>query len=104
MIVSSITSPAGIGQTTRPGADIAAQAEVVIPSRALVPLENPHRATERYSSRPSAPFVAHLITMAEQAPQTRPLRRETPAVAHDVYGRATAKGVPSFGKVVSQSV
>lgn len=104
MIVSSITSPAGIGQTTRPAANTAAQAEVVIPGRALVPLENPHRATERYSSRPSAPFVAHLIAMAEHASQTRPLRRETPSVALDVYGRATAKGAASFGKVVSQSV
>ena len=104
MIVSSITSPAGIGQKAQPRADTAPQAEALIPSRALVPLESPPHATERYTARPSAIFVAHLIAMAEQAPQTRPLRRETPAVAHNIYGRATARGTDRFGTVVSQSV
>jgi len=104
MIVSNIISPAGIGQKAQPDADAVSQAEALILGRALVPLESPHRATARCSSRPSAPFVAHLIAMAEQAPQTRPLRRETSSVARDVYGRATAKGVLSFGKLVSQSV
>lgn len=106
MIVSSISSLAGIGQKAQPGAETAPhpQAEAPIPSRALVPLESPIRATERSTARPSAIFVAHLIAMAEQAPQTRALRRETPVVAHNVYGRATERGTDRFGQVVSQSV
>lgn len=103
MIVSSITSPAGTGRKTQPAPETAPQAETLPSSRALVSLESPSRTTERYTARPSAPFVAHLIAMAEQAPQTCALRREAPAVAHGVYGRAKAKGPLSFGRVVSQS-
>jgi len=104
MIVPSITPPAGIGPKAQPGADANPQAETLIPSRALVPLEAPSRTTDRYSARLSAIFVAHLIAMAEQVPQTRPLRRETPSVANAIYGRATTRGADRFGKVVSQSV
>ena len=104
MIVSSITSPAGIGQKTQPNAETAPQAEALIPSRALVPLEAPARTNDRYTAQPSAIFVAHLIAMAELAPQTRYLRRETPSVANDIYGRATTRSADRFGKVVSQSV
>ena len=70
MIVSSITSPAGTGRKTQPAPETAPQAETLPSSRALVSLESPSRTTERYTARPSAPFVAHLIAMAEQAPQT----------------------------------
>jgi len=103
MIVSSIIPPAGVGQKTQPGVETAPQAEALIPSRALVRLDPPARATDRYSARPSAIFVAHLIAMAEQAPQTRPLRREARSVANDIYGRAITRGTDRFGKVVSQS-
>ncbi|MBB5053246.1 hypothetical protein HNQ36_003237 [Afipia massiliensis] len=54
-------------------------------------------------ARPDASFVAHLIAMAEQAPQTRTLRREAPAVAHGAYGRATVRGANGFGKVLSRT-
>lgn len=103
MIVSSIIPPARTGQTGQSGADAAAQMEPVL-SRTLVPLQSVAQAAERYAARPSAPFMAHLIAMAEQAPQTRVLRRETPAIAQGAYGRATSKGADSFGRVVSQRV
>lgn len=104
MIVSSISSPTGTSRKTQPGAETAPQVEALPPSRALVSPESPSRTADRYMARPSAIFVAHLIAMAEQVPQTRVLRRETPPVAHGVYGRATAKSPPSFGRVVSQTV
>jgi hypothetical protein len=37
-------------------------------------------------SRPSSIFVTHLIATAEQAPQTRSLRRATAADAQTAYG------------------
>lgn len=103
MIVSSIISPATAGQTRQSGAEAPAQAESVS-GGALVPVQSQTRAPERYAARPSAPFVAHLIAMAEQAPQTRPFRREAPAVAHGVYGRAALRGTDAFGRVLSQKV
>jgi hypothetical protein len=54
-------------------------------------------------ARPNASFVAHLIAMAEQAPQTRTFRREAPAVARGAYGRATVRGANDFGKVLSRT-
>lgn len=101
MIVSGISTRIDSRQATQPAANAAPDA--VAPSRALVPLHPPVRAAERYAARPNASFVTHLIAMAEQAPQTRALRRETPAIAHGIYGRATARGSLSFGKVLSQT-
>lgn len=102
MIISSISTRIEPGQANQPAADTNPVATA--PSRALVPLRPPARAAERYAARPDASFVAHLIAMAEQAPQTRALRRETPMIAHGAYGRATARVNTSFGKVLSQSV
>jgi hypothetical protein len=57
--------------------------------RALVPLASgtggsgPHRATPR-----QAPFLAHLIATARQAPQTRERRRAEPAEAIAAYTAA----------------
>jgi hypothetical protein len=36
-------------------------------------------------TRPNSTFIAHLIATAEQAPQTRHLRRATPADAQSAY-------------------
>ena len=99
MIVSNIMSRARTSQATQPGAEAPAERADPAPSHALVPLESPQRGTDRYAARPSAPFVAHLIAMAEQAQQTRSLRRETP----DIYGRVAAGRAGSFDNVLSQS-
>jgi hypothetical protein len=40
--------------------------------------------------RPSAVFLAHLIAVAQQAPQTRQRRRAEPDVAKAVYAEACA--------------
>jgi hypothetical protein len=56
-------------------------------SVALVPLDPPvqRSQTSLQSSRPSPIFVTHLIATAAQAPQTRSLRRATPADARTAY-------------------
>jgi hypothetical protein len=53
---------------------------------ALVPI-TPSAPSSRPSSlpRPSSVFVTHLIATATQAPQTRKLRRATPADAESAY-------------------
>jgi len=43
------------------------------------------QASIRPLSRPSSIFVTHLIATAAQAPQTRSLRRATPADAQTAY-------------------
>jgi hypothetical protein len=56
---------------------------------ALVPLDaalaRPARS-DHGLNRPDPRFVAHMIAMAENSPQTRQLRRATPAVAQAAYG------------------
>jgi hypothetical protein len=57
-------------------------------SVALVPTvasEQRAQVSIRPLSRPSSIFVTHLIATAEQAPQTRSLRRATPADAQAAY-------------------
>jgi hypothetical protein len=54
----------------------------------LVPIARPARSppsSSQSSSRPNSTFIAHLIATAEHAPQTRHLRRATPAVAQSAY-------------------
>jgi hypothetical protein len=53
---------------------------------ALVPSAQWSQAPSRPLSRPSSIFITHLIATAEQAPQTRSLRRATPADAQTAYG------------------
>jgi hypothetical protein len=43
-------------------------------------------ASGKSVSRPSSIFITHLIATAEQAPQTRSLRRATAADAQIAYG------------------
>ena len=47
-------------------------------------------------SRPNSIFVTHLIATAEQVPQTRSLRRATPADAQTAY-RANQHQAPGAG-------
>ncbi|HWL05291.1 MAG TPA: hypothetical protein VNQ99_10220 [Xanthobacteraceae bacterium] len=65
------------------------------PSRALLPRGEPERIAAAPLSglpagRPSAGFLAHLIATAQQAPQTRRLRRASPEDAIGSY-RAVAR-------------
>ena len=54
---------------------------------ALVPVTQAvHLAPKRSPARPDASFVAQLIATAEQAPQTRNLRRGSLADAQTAYG------------------
>jgi hypothetical protein len=63
----------------------------------IVPV-GPVRASvtpDRPSPRPSAPFLAHVIATAQQAPQTRVRRRAEPAEAVAAYqGAPVAARVP----------
>lgn len=103
MTVSRITPPTGPIQHTR---QPAGQARVVdeepAASRALVPVERAIRTSTVGTARPDASFVAHLIAMAEQAPQTRVLRKATSVDARAIYERMTARGNDN-GKVLSQT-
>lgn len=67
---------------------------------ALVPVAQPTEWTAKAhqpSSRPASTFVAHLLATAEQAPQTRGLRRGTAADAQTAYSasrqQARAAGI-----------
>jgi hypothetical protein len=67
---------------------------------ALVPVAQPTEWTEtahRQPSRPASTFVAQLLATAEQAPQTRGLRRGTAADAQTAYSasrhQARAAGI-----------
>jgi hypothetical protein len=66
--------------------DVALDAEPVC--TALVPIARPAPRSASSSqplSRPNSTFIAHLIATADQAPQTRHLRRATPADAQSAY-------------------
>ena len=71
-----------------------AAADSVGPSRALVPLTLPPRASAspEPAVRPDARFVAQLIATATFAPQTCALRRAAPDDAATTYSGATARG------------
>lgn len=73
-----------------------------VTNRALVPIDHAEHISVLRPARPDASFVAHLIAMAEHAPQTRALRRATPAAARAMYDRATVKGADGYGRVFSQ--
>jgi hypothetical protein len=65
-------------------------------SVALVAMVGSSQPSSRPLSRPSSIFVTHLIATAEQAPQTRSLRRATPADAQTAY-RANQRPVAEAG-------
>jgi hypothetical protein len=85
------------GRPEQTGDDTSAEARPACV--ALVPMVQPaqrSQASGRTLSRPSAIFVTHLIATAEQAPQTRLLRRASAADAQTAY-RATQQPVPGAG-------
>jgi hypothetical protein len=68
------------------------------PGRALVPTTTCGQAASTSAkSRPSAMFLAHLIAVAQQAPQTRQRRRAEPDVANAVYAEACAPSARTGG-------
>lgn len=96
----------GIGRTAAaPSERIrASQDDAAAPGRALVPVapvlrtQAPRRQPR--AARPDAAFVAHLIATAAQTPQTRALRRASPADALASYaGGAAAHGTASAVRV-----
>jgi hypothetical protein len=71
------------------------------PGRALVPVTHGHPATSA-GARPSALFLAQLIAVAQQAPQTRQRRRAEPAEASAAYAASYARAADA-GRAVSRS-
>jgi len=68
--------------------------EVAPPSVALVPCTPSQHSARKFSlPRPDPSFVAQLIATAEQLPQTRNLRRATPADAMNAYRAGQRKAV-----------
>jgi hypothetical protein len=65
--------------------------------------EQRSQASIRPLSRPSSIFVTHLIATAERAPQTRSLRRATPADAQAAYN-ATQRPVADTGFRTRQTI
>ena len=76
-----------IEQTGDDGVTAEATAEANPPCVALVPVtETAHWSNPiRPLPRPNSIFVTHLIATAEQAPQTRTLRRATASDARAAY-------------------
>ena len=59
---------------------------------ALVPVtQQVDWSPKRAMARPDPTFVTHLIATADQAPQTRSLRRGSPADAQTAYGASQAR-------------
>jgi hypothetical protein len=71
-------------------------------STALVPVARAIRSEPIPGARPpSAPFLAHLIATARQAPQTRLRRRAEPEQAAAAYA-AAPRARPAAGKLFRQ--
>jgi hypothetical protein len=63
----------------------------------LVPVAEPVRWSARAAPRPDPTFVAQLIATADQAPQTRHLRRASLADAQTAYGASQIRhGLAGF--------
>ena len=81
------------------------------PGRALVAISPPRPQACRMAAPSAAFFLAHLISTAQQAPQTRERRRMEPALASALYaapprtdarpGRSAASG---YGSQISTAV
>jgi hypothetical protein len=72
---------------------------------ALVPMVSSAQWSRpsQQSSRPDSTFLTHLIATAEQDPQTRTLRRASPADAQTAYG-ASQRGVQRAGIRTRQTI
>ena len=86
--------------------ELAGPAGASASSRALVavlpaPSARPRNVTP--GERPDAGFLAHLIAIAQQAPQTRTRRRAEPTDAVVLYAAATAPRCGT-GRLLSRSI
>jgi len=79
-------------QATREAPD---QTAAEAPGHGLVAIDPPqrHKRLPHSTRHPSAPFVAHLLAMRMQAPQTRERRRAEPEEATVVYRSMTKPAV-----------
>ncbi len=97
MIVSSIQPPSARRTERNPAAGQGEAPKPLPSSAALVPISAPSAAPKLANNlaRPNPAFVAHLIAISQQAPQTRTLRRASPeeAQAHYRAQPAAARGV-----------
>ena len=83
----------------------AAPAPAGLSDNALVPVATMARRTalaDQNRSLSGAPFLTHLIATAEQIPQTRTLRRATPAEAQAAYRSAPQNAAAVTGVKVWQ--
>jgi len=83
----------------------AAPAPAGLSDNALVPVATMARRTALAGQNRSlsrAPFLTHLIATAEQIPQTRTLRRATPAEAQAAYRSAPQNAAAVTGVKVWQ--
>ena len=71
--------------------------------RALTVCETPPAHPTRQPPPRSAAFVAQLLAIKEDLPQTRERRREAPEVAAYVYAEHMAPVAPDRGKVLSRA-
>lgn len=105
MIVSSIRPPSARRSARNPAAGEGDASTPLPASAALVPITAPSAAARTTNSlaRPHSAFVAHLIAMTQQAPQTRTLRRATPEEAETHY-RAQPASAAASGLRMSKTV
>lgn len=105
MIVSSIQQPHARRADRNPAADRGESPKPLPASAALVPVTAPSAAPKPTNNlaRPNPAFVTHLIAMAQQAPQTRTLRRASPKEAQAHY-RAQPAPAATRGIVMSKTV
>jgi hypothetical protein len=102
MIVSPIQPP-HIRRADRNPAATGAEPQKPLPaSAALVPVLAPSATAKPANSlgRPDPAFVAHLIAIAQQAPQTRTLRRATP---EEAQARYLAQPIPAAARGLRMS-
>ena len=71
--------------------------------RALTVCETAPAHPTHETPRRSAAFVAQLLAIREDLPQTRERRREDPVVAAHVYEEQMAPVTPDRGKVLSRA-
>ena len=71
--------------------------------RALTVCETAPAPSSHETPRRSAAFVAQLLAIKEDLPQTRERRREEPDVAANVYEEQMAPVTPGRGKVLSRA-
>ena len=72
-------------------------------SRALTVCETAPGKPTLDAPRRSAAFIAQLLAIKEDLPQTRERRREDPEVAAHVYEEQMAPVTPGRGKVLSRA-